>query len=218
MPINFKEKGWGSCSLLIFTRYPEAGTTKTRLIPALGAKGAARLQKDLTEKVVGQARLLAQRTAIDIVLYYSGGNRQKMISWLGLPDCFTQAEGDLGYKMRRAFEQTFAGGADTAILIGSDIPGITEDLLFQAFSGLSAGKVVIGPSRDGGYYLIGLTANVAKILLPLLFDRMPWSTPHLFKDTMDRLTDAGFEVATLLTLSDIDLPEDLLIAKESGLL
>jgi len=218
LPIKSKAKSWGRCCLMIFTRYPEAGRTKTRLIPLLGATGAARLQKGLTEKVVGQAKLLARQTAIDIVLYYSGGNRQKMLSWLGLPNCFAQAEGDLGKKMRRAFEQSFAAGAEAAVLIGSDIPEITSDLLRQAFSMLSAGEVVIGPSRDGGYYLIGLVADQAERLLPLLFEEMPWSTPHLFMDTMNRLAAAGCQVATLPSLSDIDHPEDLLIAKESGLL
>jgi len=218
LPTNRKEKRWGGCCLLIFTRYPEAGKTKTRLIPILGAAGAARLQKSLTEKIVNQAKLLARRTAIDIALYYSGGNREKILSWLGLADCFAQAEGDLGRKMQLAFQQTFAGGAEAAVLIGSDIPDITADLLSRAFSMLSAGEVVIGPSRDGGYYLIGLVANQAKRLLPLLFDKMHWSTPHLFTDTMNRLTEAGFSVATLPSLSDIDLPEDLPIAKESGLL
>ena len=99
--------------------------------------------------------------------------------------------------MNSAFQQTFAGGAETVILIGSDIPDIKDDLLHQAFSSLLTKEVVIGPSQDGGYYLIGMTAKQSLRLLPLLFDKMHWSTKNLFQATMYRLTQAGFDVATL---------------------
>ena len=74
---------WTNCHLLLFTRYPEAGKTKTRLIPELGAEGAALLQKRLTERIVDQANLLAQRKGIKTVVHYAGGSREKMTSWLG---------------------------------------------------------------------------------------------------------------------------------------
>jgi rSAM/selenodomain-associated transferase 1 len=209
---------WTNCRLLLFTRYPEAGRTKTRLIPELGADGAALLQKRLTERVVLQANLLAQRVGTEAVVYYTGGSVEKMTSWLGPMNFIEQADGDLGQRMRSAFEKTFDTGTETAVLIGSDIPDITADLLQQAFLSLLTKDVVIGPSQDGGYYLIGLVANQAPQLLPLLFEEMRWSTGELFSTTVRRLEKAGYDVAILPSLRDIDLPADLAFAKKSGLL
>jgi hypothetical protein len=215
-----------NCKVLLFTRYPEKGKTKTRLIGELGADGAALLHKKLSERVFMQADLLRQRSGIETIVYFSGGSSKKMSSWLGPIDCVEQMSGDLGQKMRGAFEHCFAGGAETAILIGSDIPDISAELLQQAFNALLTKEVVIGPSRDGGYYLIGMTAKAARDglpgdispLLPLLFDKMRWSTGALFEDTMYQLESAGYETALLRVLRDIDLPADLSFAKQKGLL
>lgn len=205
--------------LLLFTRYPEVGKTKTRLIPQLGAGGAALLQKRLTERVIVQAQLLAERCGTETIVHYSGGNSEKMTSWLGPMDYVAQTTGDLGERMHAAFAHSFSEGAERAVLIGSDIPDISVDLLHQAFCCLQGAKeVVIGPSADGGYYLIGLVARQAAQLLPVLFDKMPWSSADLFSATMNRLLQAGYDVATLPVLRDIDLPADLSLAKDRGLL
>jgi hypothetical protein len=209
---------WTNCRLLLFTRYPEKGNTKTRLIPNLGADGAALLQKRLTERVVMQANLLTERLGIETIVHYAGGNSKKMTSWLGPMNCVEQTSGDLGQRMRAAFERSFAGGAETAVLIGSDIPDITAGLLQQAFTSLMTDEVVIGPTRDGGYYLIGLVARQAQQLLPLIFEGMIWSTGDVLANTIRRLERAGYDAATLPTLRDIDLPEDLPFARELGLL
>ncbi len=215
-----------SCKVLLFTRYPEQGKTKTRLIGELGADGAALLHKKLTERVFVQTDLLKQRSGIETIVYFSGGSSKKMTSWLGPIHCVEQISGDLGQRMRGAFKHCFAGGAENAILIGSDIPEISAELILQAFTALRTKEVVIGPSRDGGYYLIGMTANAAgdcapegaSPLLPLLFDKMSWSTRTVFENTVSRLKNAGYETALLPTLRDIDLPADLTFAKEKGLL
>jgi hypothetical protein len=207
-----------NCRLLLFTRYPEAGNTKTRLIPELGAGGAALLQKRLTERVVMQANLLTERLGIETIVHYAGGNSKKMASWLGPMHYVEQTSGDLGQRMRAAFEHSFAGGAETAVLVGSDIPEITAGLLQQAFTSLMTREVVIGPTWDGGYYLIGLVARQAPQLLPLIFDKMSWSTGDVLTNTTRRLERAGYDAATLPALRDIDLPEDLPFAREQGLL
>ncbi len=204
--------------LLLFTRYPEAGKTKTRLIEELGAEGAALLQKRLTERIVFQANLLRRRSAIETIVHYTGGDRWKMNSWLGSINCISQIDGDLGQKMRAAFSHTFTDGVDKAVLIGSDIPDLSVDLLQQAFTALLTKDLVIGPSEDGGYYLIGLIAKKAAQLLPLLFTQMPWSTKELFATTRERIDKAGLTVALLPALRDIDLPADLALARERGLL
>ena len=207
-----------TCRLLIFTRYPAAGKTKTRLIPALGADGAARLQKRLTEKTIAQARLLEQRLGTSTTVYYLGGSEEEMTGWLGQVNCVEQAAGDLGIKMRTAFDEAFAAGADRAVLIGTDIPGLDVDILSQAFTSLARQDAVIGPSRDGGYYLIGLTAQAAPQLLDPLFQEMVWSTGEVLAVTMRRLAKTGRTISLLPALADIDRPEDLALAETWGLL
>ncbi len=209
---------WTTCQLLLFTRYPQAGKTKTRLIAELGADGAALLQKRLTERIYLQAMHLKKHTGIKTIVYYTGGTEQEMSSWLDPVNCVEQTEGDLGRKMQAAFENSFAAGAEKAVLIGSDIPDISADLLQEGFISLTTGKVVIGPSRDGGYYLIGMVARQAARLYPLLFDNISWSTGDVLATTMARLAQAGYAVATLPSLRDIDLPEDLPFARQRGLL
>lgn len=206
------------CRLLIFTRYPVPGKTKTRLIPALGAEGAARLQKRLTEKMLGEARLLAQRIGTDTTVHYQGGSKTEMIGWLGEVCCIEQAAGDLGEKMRAAFAAAFAAGTGRAVLVGTDIPGLGVDILTEAFAALATQDAVMGPSRDGGYYLVGLTAEAAPKLLGPLFAEMAWSNGEVFAVTMRRLAETGRRVSILPTLADIDRPEDLALAEAWGLL
>lgn len=197
------------CQLLIFTRYPEAGNTKTRLIPVLGAEGAARLQKKLTENIILQAGLLERQLGNSTVIHYSGGSKDAMTAWLGPIACVEQAAGDIGLKMQAAFYLAFSQGIEKAVLIGTDIPDLSAEILTQAFTALQTVDVVVGPSRDGGYYLIGLTGNVAPQLLDSLFRHMAWSKGEVFAETILRLESFGQPVTILPTLADIDLPEDL---------
>ena len=204
--------------LLIFTRYPEAGITKTRLIPQLGAEGAARLQKKLAEGIIFQAKVLAEKFQIRTTVHYLGGDREKMASWLGPLEYQAQVAGDLGLRMQAAFAHAFAAGVEKAVLIDSDIPDINAALLADAFVALESAEVVIGRSQDGGYYLIGLRAEAAERLFPLVFEQVPWSTPEVFAITCGRLAEAACNPAILPTLRDIDTPDDLDFAREKGLL
>ncbi len=151
-------------------------------------------------------------------MYYCGGSKKKMASWLGTLTYVPQVQGDLGMRMRAAFSHVFAAGAGNAVLIGSDIPGIDTHLLADAFAALQNSAVVIGPSHDGGYYLIGLGADVADRLYPLLFEQIAWSTPEVFALTCERLMTAAIVPAVLPTLRDIDTPEDLHFARSQGLM
>lgn len=207
-----------NCRLLIFTRYPVAGKTKTRLIPVLGPEGAARLQQRLTEKLIGEARLLEEKYGTQTTVLYQGGSRHEVTAWLGRIICREQATGDLGRKMRRALEEAFLEGAERAVLVGTDIPDLSVDILAEAFTALTARDVVLGPSRDGGYYLVGLAASAAPDLLGPLFDDMVWSNGEVLALTLRRLAEAGRTAALLPALADIDRPEDLALAKDRGLL
>ncbi len=142
--------------LIVFTRFPEPGKTKTRLIPALGARGAARLQRQMTEHIITTAAALNGRNGLSIEVRHEGGNAGLMQDWLGSHLTYRpQGGGNLGRRMQRAFEAAFEDDAAAAVIVGSDIPGISDDILRQAFEALRKKDLVLGPAKDGGYYLIG---------------------------------------------------------------
>ncbi|UCD71277.1 MAG: TIGR04283 family arsenosugar biosynthesis glycosyltransferase [Syntrophobacterales bacterium] len=192
-------------ALIIFTRYPEPGKTKTRLIPLLGPDGAAGLHRRMTEHTIALVRHLRSSRPIFLEVRYEGGNRQLMERWLG-PDIFSrpQGSGDLGERMARAFHEAFQSGMDRVVLLGTDIPGITDRILLGAFENLRYSDIVLGPASDGGYYLIGLRRDC-----PQLFVDVPWGTEKVLERTRRISDDLGHSAVLLETLDDVDRPEDL---------
>jgi rSAM/selenodomain-associated transferase 1 len=191
--------------LIIFTRYPEAGKTKTRLIPVLGSAGAANLQRQMTEYTLSQAQKLQQ--GISIELRFAGGNLQLMQEWLGsclLYQC--QGEGDLGARMARSLFDAFEQNAAAVVIIGTDCPEADTQILAQAFTQLQTVDLILGPAADGGYYLIGL-----RRFIPELFMNINWGTAEVLQQTLDVAKKLNISYVCLPTLSDIDRPEDLLI-------
>jgi glycosyltransferase A (GT-A) superfamily protein (DUF2064 family) len=113
--------------------------------------------------------------------------------------------------MARAMGEAMQQGAASAVIIGSDIPGITTALLASAFEKLGHGTVVLGPATDGGYYLIGLTASALAAVSATIFADMPWGTSVVLKETCRRLARVGLSYTLLDPLSDVDRPEDLIV-------
>ncbi len=191
--------------LVIFTRYPEPGKTKTRLIPALGAAGAARLQCDLTRHALAQAREFQQSAPVTVEVRYDGGDTEKMAECFGNDVPYRpQGPGDLGRRMERALADAFRAGAARVVVIGADCPDITPRVLRDAFERLADADVVLGPATDGGYYLVGLRRPV-----PELFNEIPWGGEQVLQSTLDRATELSRTVSLLEPLSDVDRPEDL---------
>lgn len=191
--------------LIIFTRYPEPHRTKTRLIPRLGPEGAAELQGDMTDYALAWARELAGKASVTIQVRFEGGDEARMRDRFG--DSFPylpQGPGDLGDRMASAFEEAFAAGADRAIVVGTDCPGITADLAEQAFERLATADLVLGPATDGGYYLIGLRRP-----LLTLFAGIAWGQETVLCETQKRAEELGLATSLLTMLSDVDRPEDL---------
>jgi uncharacterized protein len=187
--------------LIIFTRYPEPGKTKTRLIPALGELGAAQLHRRMAEHTLQQARSLT----CDIEVWYVGGTEELMQDWLGKDLCYReQPAGDLGDRLCAAFRSAFDQGYQTTMIVGTDCPGITTALLAQGFAELQNQVVAIGPAIDGGYYLIGLQQ-----LVPELFQEIAWSTVIVFSETLAIADRLQLPTYLLPSLPDIDLPADL---------
>ena len=179
--------------IAIFARWPEPGKAKTRLIPALGAEGAANLYRTLLELTVREARSSGLRFHLRVI----GGEPQAFRDWLG-SDCDVrdQGDGDLGEKLTRV--------PTPGMMIGSDCPGLTAALLQEAAKALDTHEAVIGPADDGGYWLLGLRAPC-----PDLFTDMEWSTPQVFPETMRRLAAKGITPHLLPELTDIDTGDDL---------
>lgn len=192
-------------TLIIFMRYPQAGTTKTRLIPALGAAGAAQLYRHLAERTLAQGITLQQQQAINIEIWFTDGSVAQMQRWLGDARLYrSQPAGDLGQRMLTAFTTVFADGSDRIVLIGTDCPDLSTQHLSEAFAALVQHDVVLGPAQDGGYYLIGLRRPI-----PELFVNIPWSTAIVAQRTLTIATQLGLSVHCLPSLTDLDRPEDL---------
>ncbi len=195
-----------SQKLIIFTRFPEAGKTKTRLISTLGPEGAAQFQKEMTEATLKTVNGL-KNTSIEI--RFEGGDKGLIKNWLGKQFSIEpQGPGDLGKKMERAFEESFDEGKNRIIIIGTDCPSITPEIIQNAFMALNDNDLALGPAKDGGYYLIGLRNKV-----PQLFQDIRWGTEEVFQKTFDVAKKLGLGIYLAETLSDIDRPEDLHVLK-----
>ncbi len=180
--------------VVLFTRWPESGRAKTRLIPVLGAAAAAALHGRLTERVLRAMR----DSGLPMEVRATGAPMVRFRGWLGEgPVLVDQGDGDLGIRLLRAAEPP-------VILIGADIPDLSAACLQAAAAALGDAPAVIGPAEDGGYYLLGLRTP-----MPFLFEAMPWGTDQVFAITVERMADHGVTPALLPTLADLDRPEDL---------
>ena len=194
-------------TLIIYSRYPEAGKTKTRMIPALGAEGAAKLQRQMSEHTLNTVRQLQQKRSINIEVHFAGGNEQLMSAWLGEDISYiTQVDGDLGDKMNSSFDRAFNKGTKKVVTIGIDCPDIDANILNDAFDSLQQNDLVLGVAEDGGYYLIGLNKTI-----PKLFENIDWGTDRVLNQTKAIADKLDLKTKYLATLSDVDRPEDLSI-------
>ena len=194
-------------TLIVFSRYPEPGKTKTRMIPALGASGAAELQRTMTEHTLNNAQHLLSEREVNIEVHFTGGSQQLMAAWLGEDIKYIpQVSGDLGHKMQSAFDNAFQMGSQRVLIIGIDCPDINQVILNEAFNSLEKNDLVLGVAEDGGYYLIGL-----KNTIPQLFHNIDWGTDQVLNQTNNIAQQFKLDVHYLTTLSDVDRPEDLTI-------
>lgn len=193
--------------LLLFTRYPEPGTAKTRLIPTLGAVGAAALSRQMTEHTLTHVQTLQHQHAVQVEIRFAGGSVELMQHWLGPEwNYVLQGPGNLGDRLLRSLESAYQSGASRIVIIGTDCPELDAALLHRAFVALVDHDLVLGPAVDGGYYLIGV-----RRLIPELFTHIAWSTAAVLSQTMTVAQQLGLTIALLPPLSDVDYPADLAI-------
>jgi rSAM/selenodomain-associated transferase 1 len=187
----------------ILAKAPLPGLAKTRLIPALGAAGAARLQRLFTVQTV-KTCVAARLGEVTLWCTPDDGHRlfRAVRKRYGV-HLRTQAPGDLGRRMDAAFHAHCAQGP--LLLVGTDCPALTPGHLRDAARALLAGRhAVFQPAEDGGYVLIGLRRP-----MPFIFEHMPWSTAEVLRASLARAHAAGLDVEILETLWDVDLPQDL---------
>lgn len=195
--------------LIVFTRYPEPGNTKTRLIPALGPEGAALLQQRLTSHTLDAARAFQQQAASSIEVQFTGRDASAMQAMFGDDIRYTPQQGnDLGERLHHAIESAFQEAADQVIVIGSDCPLLDADVLAEANRQLERHDVVVGPAEDGGYYLLGLKSPEKT-----LFQDIPWGTSEVLAQTLQKIDVAGLKRTLLAPLPDVDYPEDLVACR-----
>lgn len=190
--------------LLIFAKAPDAGKVKTRLIPAIGAEGSARLAAALIYKTLDT---VTQLPFDEIELWCAPDIHhaffQKVASEYPI-SLKEQKGGDLGERMALASEQAL-DLSQAVLLMGTDCPVLNVEYLSMAATGLSGNTdMVIAPAEDGGYALLGL-----RKFIPSLFVNMPWSQSSLFRRTMEEVSRSGFNCSLLTEVWDVDRPEDL---------
>ncbi|HET6370444.1 MAG TPA: TIGR04282 family arsenosugar biosynthesis glycosyltransferase [Nitrospiria bacterium] len=190
-------------ALLIFAKAPEPGKTKTRLLSHLSAPFAARIQEAMTNDIL---RVTAQLKVNRYVLAAPSGRHpyfKEIAARFALP-CLDQVGVALGERMESAFQHSFKEGFQKVVIIGTDSPTLPIALIDEGFRRLEDVPVVLGPSADGGYYLIGLRAPV-----PGIFDGIAWGTERVLARSLEILKAQKIDHALLPPWRDLDRPEEL---------
>ena len=191
-------------SLIVFAKKPVPGKVKTRLTPHITPEKAAELHEaffiDLVNKIKNNIE------GMDLTVAYTPVYDEKFFRELvgSSVNLFPQRGDNLGEKMRNAFEAFFARGAKRVVIIGTDSPTLPIPYIQKAFHVLENIPIVVGPTFDGGYYLIGLSEFNGEI-----FDNIGWGTSQVFHQTLTRIITLNKQLFVLPPWYDIDTPVDL---------
>ncbi|MDZ7808315.1 MAG: TIGR04282 family arsenosugar biosynthesis glycosyltransferase [Gracilimonas sp.] len=191
--------------LIIFVKNEEAGKVKTRLAKSIGDEEALKVYQKLIEYTHAEMVSLE----INMEVWYSSYIEKDDI-WDN--NQFTkklQKGDDLGQRMGNAFKTAFENGTQKTVIIGSDNAEITSGIINEAFKSLDETDFVIGPAKDGGYYLLGMNR-----FYPQIFKGVEWSTKEVFEDTTRIIEQLGRSYTLLSSLNDIDTIEDWKEAKD----
>ena len=186
--------------LIIFVKAPRPGFVKTRLANTIGAENACVAYNKLVTTLVNRLSALKE-----VELRFAPDDAANEIApwlrptWVAAP----QGRGDLGERLRRAFDHAFAAGWERVAIIGSDCPAVTERDILDSWNLLARNDAVLGPANDGGYWLIALKASA-----PDLFTKIHWSTAEVLKQTLAKLASTKRSCHLLRELRDIDTEDD----------
>ncbi len=190
--------------ILFFVKYPSAGSVKMRLARQLGQDIATELYKNFVVDLLAALRDLNVNFKI---VFDPSDAKGRFEQWLGKEYSYMpQISRDLGQKMKNAFLQAFDEGFNNVLIIGSDSPDLPGEYLNLALMALDTNDVIIGPSSDGGYYLIGFARDA---FLPEAFDRISWSSDSVFEQTVSTLAQHKRKIYLLPQWYDVDTLSDL---------
>jgi rSAM/selenodomain-associated transferase 1 len=187
-------------TLIIFVKYPLAGSVKTRLAKDIGNENAVSFYKKCINALVEE-----HSNAPYDVIYAINSAEHDWSDYIESNQMIVQANGSLTEKLSDVFEKVDS----PTIVIGSDLPDLNQDDILQAFESLKKNDCVIGPAKDGGYYLIGMKKYYE------VFDGIDWSTEKVFEQTMKQLLEKKAKVVLLETKEDIDTGEEYKRFKEA---
>jgi hypothetical protein len=196
-------------AVIIFARAPIPGQTKTRLIAALGASGAADLYRCFLFDILGQAEKIAAAVSVAAAEPEQRDALEAIVTQVCPRAAVTVQSGrDLGERMSAAFDEAFRRGHPSALILGTDLPSLPFERIDRALSLLRDRQLVLGPCLDGGYYLIGLRSPA-----PQLFQHIDWGSSSVLVDTLMRAQSLSLSVSLLDPWFDVDIPQDLVVLR-----
>jgi len=190
--------------LIVFAREPIPGAVKTRLAAEIGDHAAAKIYEAMLQNVLKTVRQLSD---VESVVFWDCEEESLPLLAERYRCCARrQSPGNLGQRMQAAFEEMFANGCELCCIIGSDAPDLPLSYIQEAYRLLATQQtdIVFGPSRDGGYYLLGL-----RQVWPQLFTDIPWSSTDVLERSLTTARDSGLTASLLPEWQDIDTLEDL---------
>lgn len=198
---------YNKAAVIIFAKLPEPGKVKTRLATGIGNNAALQFYKKCSGHIFDQIAALKNK-GIDCYLFYGVDNNISDVKkWVNKNFIYNpQSAGDLGNKMSSAFQNVFAHGNNKIIIVGTDIPDISKEIILKAFDELEQNDIVISPSGDGGYNFLGMNNYY-----PELFQNIKWSTVEVLTKTIEAAESLKLRIAYSESFTDIDDKEDLLL-------
>ncbi|PKA12070.1 TIGR04282 family arsenosugar biosynthesis glycosyltransferase [Leptospira meyeri] len=181
--------------LIIFAKQPERGKVKTRLAVSIGEDQTLKIYLELLEIT----KKITSTLSVEKIVYWDHLHLVNTLEFEFGDSKKVQAEGDLGLKMKIAFENEFRSNFGKVLIIGTDCPFLTKEILEKAYHSLDDTDFVIGPAMDGGYYLLGM-----REFFPFVFDSIPWSTSEVLPLTLEVIQKNKKTVTLLTELNDID--------------
>ena len=190
--------------LILYAKRPFAGYTKTRLAAGIGAEEAAGVSARLLYFLLADMNKVQSENAVDCTLSLASPEDVPFFK-AAFPEwnVTAQINGNLGERMAASIQQALVSGATKVVLAGSDIPSLNHRHILEAFQSLDANEIVLGPTLDGGFYLIGTTVPVDDI-----FEDIPWSTPEVLQKCLQKAKQENLSIDCIRTLSDMDTEKE----------
>lgn len=194
--------------VIVFAKNPIPNHVKTRLIPRLSAEQAAALYRAF---LTDWCETLSELSTIDLIVAYTPeGSQADLQAIIGDAVTYIPQIGDgLGERLTSATHWASEEGYEKIIITGSDSPTVPLTYISQAVDALDTCDIVVGPSVDGGYYLIGFSTQNISTVVPFIYEGIAWSTKHVFQQTVERIEKINAKLNLLPVWYDVDTPEDL---------